>query len=145
MAAKDGLYPVDVKGDGACLFRAVCFSECGSDNDHLILRNSAVTFLQSHKTFFSEFFTLNGDLDENLSFDDYLRKISNPFQEVGEVVLYALANVLNKCIRVYYAACEPRLYKPIDNFGALSHVSIVYQDLSSSNNGHYMALVKLPN
>ena len=141
-AAEEGLYPVDVRGDGACLFRAVCRSDTGSEDGHSTLRRIAVDFMRSHQSEFAEFLTDNGDPDENLSFDSYLDKISQPTQQVGEFILNALAKVLNKRIKVFYADCLPRIYKPTADSDELDSLSIIYRGSLSSNNGHYMSLVK---
>ena len=55
---------------------------------------------------------VNLDLGEHLPLDDYLCKIGRPNQEVGEFVLNALANVLDKSIKVYVGDCLPRVYLP---------------------------------
>ena len=36
-ATKDGLHPINEVGDGTCLFRAVCHSDSGSEDNHLAL------------------------------------------------------------------------------------------------------------
>ena len=83
------------------------------------------------------------DPDENLSYDNYLDKISHPNQQVGELVLHALPKVLKKRIKVYYADCPPREYPTSTNENKdFDCIHIIYRDISSTNNGHYMALVK---
>ena len=86
------------------------------------------------------------DTDENLPFDKFLERIYRPSQEVGEFVLGALASVLNKRINLYFTDCSPQCYLPMicrnDDFVRLQHVNILHYDLSGSNSGHYMALVK---
>ena len=100
LAARDGLHPINVTGDGACLFRAVCISESGSDANHLTLRAAAIDYMRDNPEQFTQFGDLNPD--EMLPFDKYLLKISRPTQEVGEFVLSAIASILMKDIRVYY-------------------------------------------
>jgi OTU-like cysteine protease len=139
-AAADGLHPVDVAGDGSCLFRAICRSDAGTEENHVELRAAAVSYMKDHASDFTEF----GDIvpDENTSFEEYLRKISDPAHDVGEYVLNALCNVLHKNIKVYYADCDPRVYSPTSSDGLHTvSVNVIYKDLSASNNGHYMALV----
>jgi len=84
------------------------------------------------------------DPDENLPLDEYLVKISNPGQDVGEFVLRALSNVLQKSIKVYFAECAPRTYSPSDSSisATTDYINIIYKGSSESNRGHYMALIK---
>ncbi len=142
-ACKDGLRPIDVLGDGACLFRAICISDMGSDINHAQLRAAAVDYMRDNSEVFLDYCVL--DPDEKLSFDDYLIKISNPIQQVGEFVLNAISNILLKEIRVYYGDCPPRTYTPsyiVDpSVTEVKHIHILFSDLLASNNGHYSALV----
>ena len=132
--------------DGACLFRAVCLSDSGSEDNHLALRAAAVDYMRNK----AEEYALYGSLDpdENLPFDKYLERISRPSQEVGEFVLGALASALNKRSNLYFADCPPRCYLPMiysnADFVYLQHVNILHYDLLGSNSGYYMALVKDP-
>jgi len=144
-AESDGLHAVNVKGDGACLFRAVGLSHAGTEDIHLDLRKAAVNYLKVNEDFFiHQYGSL--DPDENLTFDNYLKKISNASQEVGELVLYALANVLKIPIAVYNGDHPPFVYSASHNTGnssdlVIDRINIIYKDsLNSSNHGHYMAL-----
>ena len=81
--------------------------------------------------------------DENLPFDKYLERISRPSQEIGTFVLGALASVLNKLIKLYFADCPPpppQCYLPMicsnADFVRLQHVNILHYDLLGSNSGH---------
>ena len=105
LAARDGLHPINVTGDGACLFRAVCIRESGSDANQLTLRAAAIDYMRDNPEQFKQFGDL--DPDEMLPFDKYLLKISRPTQEVGEFVLSAIASILIKDIRVYYGDGKP--------------------------------------
>ena len=144
LAARDGLHPINVPGDGACLFRAVCISESGSDANHLTLRAAAIDYMRDNPEQFTQFGDL--DPDEMLPFDKYLLKISRPTQEVGEFVLSAIASILMKDIRVYYGDGKPRVYCPHfcigDNESSFNCINILYYDMLNSNSGHYMALTK---
>ena len=131
-APKNGLHPVYVIGDGACLFRAVCLSDSGSEGNHLALRAAAVDYMSNNV----EEYALYGsfDLDENIRFNHYLEKRSRPSQKVCEFVLGTLArlSVLNKCINLYFADCPPRCYFPMicsnADFVCLQHVNIMHYD-----------------
>ena len=144
LAARDGLHPINVTGDGACLFRTVCISESGSDANHLTLRAAAIDYMRDNPEQFTQFGDL--DPDEMLPFDKYLLKISRPTQEVGEFVLSAIANILMKGIRVYYGDGKSRVYFPHfcigDNESSFNCINILYYDVLNSNSGHYMALTK---
>ena len=143
-ATKDGLHPVNVVGDGACLFRADCLIDLGSKDNHLALCAAAVDYMRNNAEECAAYGSL--DSDENLPVDKYLERISRPSQEIGEFVLGALASVLNKRINLYFADCPPRSYLPMTYINAdfvhLQHVNILHYDLLNSNSGHYMALVK---
>ena len=141
-ATNDGLHPVNVVGDGACMFRAVCLSDSGSEDNHLALRAAAVDYMRNNAEDYAPFGSL--DPDENLTFDKYLERISKPSQEVGEFVLGALASVLNKCINLYFADCSPWCYFPISNaeFIRQQQINILHYDLLGSHSGHYMSLLK---
>jgi hypothetical protein len=146
-AINDGFRLIDVHGDGACMFRAVCVSDKGTDSGHLSLRAATIDYLRANSSDFSQFQLVEGDPDERLSFSDYLHKISQPHQQVGEFALSAVANVLGKQINVYHANCPPRQYLPKgrDDLVAPSEcVNVLYYDSNSSNNGHYMALSMSP-
>ena len=133
-------------GDGACLFRTVCLSDSGSEDNHLTPHAAAVDYARNNAEEFTPYGSL--DPDENLPFDKYLERILRPSQEVGEFVLGALASVLNKRINLYFADCPPRCYLSMicsnADFVRLQHVNILHYDILGSNSGHYVALVKDP-
>ena len=131
---------VNFDGDGACLFRAVCYSDAGNDSNHSVLHTAAMNYIRDNASFFEEFSDINPD--ENITFKDYLTKISHLAQQVREFVLYVLANVICKPIMVYYSDCPPRIYCPATVNELSNKVSILYRDTLLSNSGHYMALVK---
>ena len=72
-ATKDGLHPVNVVGNGACLFRAVCLSDSGSEDNHLALRAAAVNYMRNNAEKYAPYGYL--DTDENLLFDKFLERI----------------------------------------------------------------------
>jgi hypothetical protein len=153
-ATSVGLRVVDVCGDGTCMFRAVCVSNSGCDRDHLTLRAAVVDYMRDNPAEFTQF--ADQSLDEHLPFTDYLIKIAQSNQAVGELVLRAICNVLNKQINVYYGDLPPRSYVPKGKTNAAGHslcqcsahtpcqcINILYYDMKLANNGHYMALVRL--
>jgi hypothetical protein len=141
-AAADGLTAVPIASDGACLFRAVCHSNTGSDVDHQLLRASAVDYMRAHSIDFTDFLTDDSDPDEHLPFDAYLAKISRDDQEVGEFVISAIANVLRRQISVYFNDGPPRAYFPSTEDEVQGQtINILFQDSMLMNSGHYLALV----
>ena len=52
-ASIDGLRPVDVTGDGSCLFRTVCRSDSGSQDNHLSLHAAAVEYMKNNRSEFA--------------------------------------------------------------------------------------------
>ena len=72
-ATKDGFHPVNVVSNGACLFRAVCLSDSGSEDNHLTLRAAAVDYMRNN----AEKYALYGylDTDKNLLFDKFLERL----------------------------------------------------------------------
>ncbi len=142
----DDLYLVDVAKDGACLFRAVSVGVYGSEDQHDLLRAAAVCYMRDHP---NDFDVLgNVDYDENLPFNAYLDKITQPSQEVGEYVLPALANTIGRPIKLYYSNGDPRIYTPLAPIdvslpaGDSWEVNIIFRDTLANNHGHYMALLR---
>jgi hypothetical protein len=144
-AVAEGLGLVNVSGDGACLFRAACYVNSGSQDNHLELRLATVDYMRNNEAFFTDYGDL--DPDEKLPFRSYLDKISNPTQQVGEFVLIAIANVLHKPVRVFHGGGPPHVYSPSVNDSAgiesSNYINILFRELSSENNGHYYALVNI--
>ena len=146
-AIEYGFHPVNVVGDGACLFCAVGLGDSESEDNHLALRAAAVDYMRNN----AEEYAPYGSLDPMKTFDrfdKYLERISRPSQKVGEFVLGALASVLNKRINLYFADYPPQCYLPMicsnADFVRLQHVNILHYNLLGSNSGYYMALVKDP-
>jgi hypothetical protein len=119
LAFKNDLHTVNVKADGACLFRAICLSNCGVDNDHdhFDLRQKTVDYMRKNSADF-----MQPASDENLSFDEYLRLISDRNKTVGKYALPAIANVLRKQINVYG---ESRRFFYVPNGFSIHHVSVL--------------------
>ncbi len=84
------------------------------------------------------------DPDENLPMEEYLAKIAQPHQSVGEYVLSAVCEVIKKSIRLYYNGSKPWVYTPVnytDMDSDKNCINLLYGDVNSSNDGHYRALV----
>ena len=100
--------------------------------------------MRSNRSEFYELLEGKGDPNKNLGFDEYLAKISNPTQDAGKFVLYVLASVLQKIIKVYFFNCNPREYLQIFGYDCLDIINVIYSDLLSTNYVYYVALVKNP-
>lgn len=147
LASKIGLHTVNVKADGACLFRAICVSKNrdNKDHDHFNLRQKTVDYMRKNSADFMQFAK-----DENLSFDEYLRVISDRNKMVGECALPAIANVLRKQINVYNGNSRRLFYVPkgihspceCTYLTRCECINVLYHDINLSNEGHYMALVR---
>ena len=91
-----------------------------------MLRTAAVNYTRDNASFFVEFGDINQD--ENITFKDYLAKISHSTQLVGKFVLNMLANVIYKPIIVYYSDYLPRVYCPATVHELFDKVSVLYCD-----------------
>lgn len=58
----------DIKGDGNCLYRAVCDQIYGSDDKYEILKNACLDYIEIESNFFGEF--IDGGIKE---IDNYIR------------------------------------------------------------------------
>jgi hypothetical protein len=58
----------DVMGDGNCLFRAVAHQVYGDEEEHAVVRDRCCTYMETHRTFFSDFVEGGDD-----AFDEYIR------------------------------------------------------------------------
>ncbi len=76
MAAGENLYPVNVLGDSACLYRAMCTSDNGDDSSHTYLRSIVIVYMRENFAKFIQFGAL--DPDESLPIDKYLDNIARP-------------------------------------------------------------------
>ena len=91
---------IDVVADGACMFRAVSLCVSGNEEGCQELSAATVKYMSDHAAEFKEI--SSRDPDEDLSFDKYFEKIVLAHQMVGEYVLSAITNIMNKPVKVYY-------------------------------------------
>jgi hypothetical protein len=148
LAAQVGLHAVNVEADDASLFRAVCVSNCGVDNDcdHKDLHQKVDNYVKDNSLDFEKFAKEN-----NLCFDNDSRVASNEKKMVRECA--AVANVLKKQINVYIGDSQRvSYYVPhsassqspckCNNSKRCQCINVLYFDTQLSNEGHYKALVK---
>ncbi|CAN2388806.1 positive regulation of DNA demethylation [Pristimantis euphronides] len=88
-----GLHRKKVAKDGSCLFRAVAEQVLHSQARHLEIRQSCIKYLRENRTHFEAF--IEG------SFEDYLKRLENPQEWVGQVEISALSLMFNKDFIIY--------------------------------------------
>ncbi|KAG8592311.1 hypothetical protein GDO81_000460 [Engystomops pustulosus] len=88
-----GLYRKRIAKDGSCLFRAVAEQVLHSQARHLEIRQSCIKYLRENRTQFEAF--IEG------SFEEYLKRLENPQEWVGQVEISALSLMFNKDFIIY--------------------------------------------
>lgn len=88
-----GLYRKKIAKDGSCLFRAVAEQVLHSQARHLEIRKSCINYLRENRTLFEAF--IEG------SFDEYLKRLENPQEWVGQVEISALSLMFKKEFVIY--------------------------------------------
>ncbi|KAI5151921.1 OTU domain-containing protein 4 isoform X1 [Manis pentadactyla] len=90
---KLGLYRKLVAKDGSCLFRAVAEQVLHSQSRHVEVRMACIHYLRENREKFEEF--IEG------SFEDYLKRLENPQEWVGQVEISALSLMYRKDFIIY--------------------------------------------
>lgn len=88
-----GLYRKKIAKDGSCLFRAVAEQILHSQARHLEVRQSCIKYLCENRTQFEAF--IEG------SFEEYLKRLENPQEWVGQVEISALSLMFKKDFIIY--------------------------------------------
>ncbi|KAM5191297.1 OTU domain-containing protein 4 [Mantella aurantiaca] len=83
-----GLYRKRIAKDGSCLFRAVAEQVLHSQARHLEVRRSCIKYLRENRALFEAF--IEGP------FDEYLKRLENPQEWVGQVEINALSLMFKK-------------------------------------------------
>ncbi|XP_070613865.1 OTU domain-containing protein 4 isoform X2 [Erythrolamprus reginae] len=83
-----GLYRKRVAKDGSCLFRAVAEQVFHSQSQHLDVRMACINYLRKNREKFEAF--IEG------SFEEYLKRLENPQEWVGQVEISALSLMFKK-------------------------------------------------
>ncbi|XP_040274439.1 OTU domain-containing protein 4 [Bufo bufo] len=89
----NGLYRKKIAKDGSCLFRAVAEQVLHSQAQHLEIRQSCIKYLRENRAHFEAF--IEG------SFEEYLKRLENPQEWVGQVEISALSLMFNKDFIIY--------------------------------------------
>ncbi|XP_058049538.1 OTU domain-containing protein 4 [Ahaetulla prasina] len=88
-----GLYRKRVAKDGSCLFRAVAEQVFHSQSQHLDVRMACINYLWKNREKFEAF--IEG------SFEEYLKRLENPQEWVGQVEISALSLMFKKDFIIY--------------------------------------------
>lgn len=88
-----GLYRKLVAKDGSCLFRAVAEQVLHSQSRHGEVRMACIHYLRENRERFEEF--IEG------SFEEYLKRLENPQEWVGQVEISALSLLYRKDFIIY--------------------------------------------
>lgn len=90
---KLGLYRKLVAKDGSCLFRAVAEQVLHSQSRHVEVRMACIRYLRENREKFEAF--IEG------SFEEYLKRLENPQEWVGQVEISALSLMYRKDFVIY--------------------------------------------
>ncbi|KAM6222005.1 OTU domain-containing protein 4 [Rhynchocyon petersi] len=90
---KLGLYRKLVAKDGSCLFRAVAEQVLHSQSRHVEVRMACIRYLRENRDKFEAF--IEG------SFEEYLKRLENPQEWVGQVEISALSLMYRKDFIIY--------------------------------------------
>nr|XP_033795912.1 OTU domain-containing protein 4 isoform X4 [Geotrypetes seraphini] len=88
-----GFYRKRVAKDGSCLFRAVAEQVLNSQARHVEIRKACIKYLQENRDRYEAF--IEG------SFEDYLKRLENPQEWVGQVEISALSVMYKRDFVIY--------------------------------------------
>jgi OTU domain-containing protein 6 len=96
----------EVESDGHCLYRAVCHQvkqvDQQSNLDYLKLRKQVASYMRQHIDDFLPFMeTENGDLMDDVQYENYCKKIESSSEWGGQLELKAITHILQKPIKIY--------------------------------------------
>ncbi|KAF0028988.1 hypothetical protein F2P81_018093 [Scophthalmus maximus] len=103
-----GLHRKKIAKDGSCLFRAVAEQVLQSQSLHTKVRAKCVEFLKCNRESYEAF--IEGD------FEDYLWKLQDPQQWVGEVEINALAVMYKRDFLIFQEPGKPPVNITDNNF-----------------------------
>ncbi|XP_029938033.1 OTU domain-containing protein 4-like isoform X1 [Salarias fasciatus] len=103
-----GLVRKKVAKDGSCLFRAVAEQVLHCQNLHTEIRAKCVDFLKQNRSDYEAF--IEGD------FGDYLFKLRDPQQWVGEVEIHALSIMYKRDFLIFQEPGKPAVSITDNNF-----------------------------
>ncbi|XP_076019212.1 OTU domain-containing protein 4 [Genypterus blacodes] len=103
-----GLHRKKIAKDGSCLFRAVAEQVLHCQSLHTEVRAKCVEYLRQNRESYEAF--TEGD------FEDYLCKLQDPQQWVGEVEINALAIMYKRDFLIFQEAGKPAVHITDNNF-----------------------------
>lgn len=103
-----GLHRKKIAKDGSCLFRAVAEQVLQCQSLHTEVRAKCVEFLKQNRESYEAF--IEGD------FEDYLLKLQDPQQWVGEVEINALAVMYKRDFLIFQEPGKPAVNITDNNF-----------------------------
>ncbi|XP_070786275.1 OTU domain-containing protein 4 [Enoplosus armatus] len=103
-----GLHRKKIAKDGSCLFRAVAEQVLHCQSFHTKVRAKCVEFLKQNRASYEAF--IEGD------FEDYLYKLQDPQQWVGEVEINALAVMYKRDFQIFQEPGKPAVNITDNNF-----------------------------
>lgn len=106
--ASHGLYRKKVAKDGSCLFRAVAEQVLHSQARHYDIRLACINYLREHRSTFEAF--IEGP------FEEYLKRLENPQEWVGQVEISALSLMYKKDFVIYQEPNAPPSCVTENNF-----------------------------
>ncbi|CAL8071826.1 unnamed protein product [Calicophoron daubneyi] len=96
---KKGWKIVQVKADGACLFRSVSHQIFGDEEKHSLVRSQVVDYMLKNKEHFSPYITEE--------FDHYISRKRDPTCYGNHVEIQAIAELYNRPVEIYHDSVEP--------------------------------------
>ncbi|KAM4707354.1 OTU domain-containing protein 4 [Discoglossus pictus] len=103
-----GLFRKRIAKDGSCLFRAVAEKVLHSQLHHLEIRKSCINYLRENRDLYEAF--IEG------SFEEYLKRLENPQEWVGQVEISALSLMFKRDFIIYQEPNVPPAYVTENGF-----------------------------
>ncbi|VDM50593.1 unnamed protein product [Toxocara canis] len=95
-----GLHIKAVRGDGACLFRAVADQVYGDEEMHSDVRRLCLDYMEKNRDHFSQFVTED--------FSEYLARKRRENEHGNHVELQAISEIFSRPIEIYEYCTEPK-------------------------------------
>ena len=134
---RSGLKIIDVPGDGNCLFHSISL-QCLNYSDHLALRRDTCNLIANFKETYTHFLD-NSDPSFFTNEIEKLREIGHFNSDIGDLVVSALANLLNRRVFVLTPKfpLNHTIFTPISNQVTGPDIVILL------NNDHYSAILPI--
>lgn len=128
-----------VKGDGACLFRALCLLITGADSDHRLLRKAIATYVYRNWNEF-KVMTQNSVGDNYSNPNDYYIDMIAPDTMGGIAEIVAASRLFPYEFRVIH---NNKIYVSAANKYRLPVRKLLFS-ATDMNNGHFDAIINTP-